>query len=118
MSVRMPAQAHTSRTPVVDPTAPETSEGCTKIDAPMIVPTTIAVARPVPIARTGCGADGGREGDVTSVWRGMKRPRESASGEVWRSGHVVGNRDAHEIVSTLWAYTGYHEGGTCPRSRC
>jgi hypothetical protein len=52
MSVRIPAHVQTTSTPVVDATAPDTSDGCTKIDAPMIVPITIAVARPTPIART------------------------------------------------------------------
>ena len=51
MSVRIPATAYTSSMPVIDGTAPETSDGCTKIDAPMIVPMTIAVARVSPIDR-------------------------------------------------------------------
>src|SRR5687767_2351953 len=59
ISVSAPAHAHTISTPVVDGTAPETSEGCTKIDAPMIVPTTIAVARPSPIARMNWAEAGG-----------------------------------------------------------
>src|SRR5688572_19335873 len=54
MRVRKPATAHTSSTPPVVGTAPDTSDGCTKIDAPMIVPTTIAVARAIPIACTNC----------------------------------------------------------------
>ena len=50
MSVSTPATAQTSSMPDTDGTAPDTSDGWTKIDAPMIVPTTIAVARVRPIA--------------------------------------------------------------------
>jgi hypothetical protein len=32
-------------------TSPEITDGCTKIDAPMIVPTTSAVARSSPMGR-------------------------------------------------------------------
>ncbi len=49
--VRAPATIHTASTPETEGTAPVTSEACTKIDAPMIVPTTIAVARPRPSDR-------------------------------------------------------------------
>ncbi len=34
------------------------SDGCTKIDVPMIVPTTMAVACVSPIARVSCGPGG------------------------------------------------------------
>src|SRR3569832_788094 len=50
MRVNTPAAAQTSNMPETDGTAPETSDGWTKIEAPMIVPTTIAVARVRPIA--------------------------------------------------------------------
>ena len=50
MSVNTPAAAQTSSMPDTDGTAPDTSDGWTKIEAPMIVPTTIAVARVRPIA--------------------------------------------------------------------
>src|SRR3954449_7073456 len=50
MSVNTPAAAQTSSMPETDGTAPDTSDGWTKIEAPMIVPTTIAVARVRPIA--------------------------------------------------------------------
>src|SRR5438093_13127268 len=42
--VSAPAAIHTSTMPPKVGTARLTSEGCTKIDAPTIVPTTIAVA--------------------------------------------------------------------------
>jgi hypothetical protein len=41
--------------PNVVGTCPVISEGCTKIEAPMIVPTTMAVARPGPMARSSLG---------------------------------------------------------------
>ena len=50
VTVSAPAAAHTSSMPVGDGTAPDTSDGCTKIDATMIVPITIAVARVRPMA--------------------------------------------------------------------
>src|SRR5438105_898033 len=55
INVSAPAAAHTINTPATDGTAPETSDGCTKMLAPMIVPITIAVARPTPMARTKAG---------------------------------------------------------------
>src|SRR5215213_3963256 len=58
MSVSAPAAVHTSRTPPMDGTAPDTRDGCTKIEAPMMVPTTMAVARPRPMARTNSGKAG------------------------------------------------------------
>jgi hypothetical protein len=42
--VRAPAAIHTSSMPVNVGAARLTSDGCTKIDEPTIVPTTIAVA--------------------------------------------------------------------------
>ena len=39
-----PATIQASRRPGIDGSAPLISDGWTKIDAPMIVPTTIAVA--------------------------------------------------------------------------
>lgn len=39
-----PEVSHTSNAPTTDGTCPVTSDGWTKIDAPMIVPTTMAVA--------------------------------------------------------------------------
>jgi hypothetical protein len=42
--------------PKTDGTAPVTVDGCTKMDAPMIVPTTIAVACADPIVRRRDGA--------------------------------------------------------------
>src|SRR5688500_19070533 len=50
MSVSTPAAPHTRSIPAGDGTAPDTSDGWTKIDAPMMVPTTMAVARPRPMA--------------------------------------------------------------------
>src|SRR5256885_14006918 len=44
-SVSSPARAHTRTTPATERISPVISEGCTKIDAPMIVPTTLAVAQ-------------------------------------------------------------------------
>jgi hypothetical protein len=55
MSVIAPATIQTSSTPPSDGMTREMADGCTKIDAPMMVPTTIAVARPTPIARTNSG---------------------------------------------------------------
>src|SRR6266568_5334038 len=55
-SVRTPATIHTANTPPTDGTAPLTTDGCTKIDAPMIVPTTIDVARMRPRDRWRAGA--------------------------------------------------------------
>src|SRR6266550_1956312 len=50
-SVSAPAKAHTRTTPATERISPVITEGCTKIDAPMIVPTTIAVARTGPMER-------------------------------------------------------------------
>src|SRR4051794_34668554 len=49
--VNAPAATHTSSMPPNDGTARLTSDGCTKIDEPTIVPTTIAVACVSPIVR-------------------------------------------------------------------
>ena len=49
--VSAPAAIHTSSMPPKPGTARLTSDGCAKIDAPMIVPTTIAVACGSPIDR-------------------------------------------------------------------
>ena len=57
MRVRIPAHPHTSNAPGIEGISPVTSEGCTKIDAPIIVPTTIAVAWGRRIARRISGAD-------------------------------------------------------------
>ena len=43
-SVSTPAASQTSRMPDTDGICRVISDGCTKIDAPMMVPTTIAVA--------------------------------------------------------------------------
>src|SRR5438270_9525929 len=56
-NVSSPAASQTPMIPTTDGTAPVTDDGCTKIDAPMIVPTTIAVACTGPI--DGRRADGG-----------------------------------------------------------
>src|SRR5206468_3898638 len=53
--VSAPAATHTSSIPPNVGTARLTSDGCTKIDAPMIVPTTIAVACGRPIERLSAG---------------------------------------------------------------
>src|SRR5512140_341235 len=42
-TVRRPATIHASRSPGIDGNAPLISDGWTKIEAPIIVPTTIAV---------------------------------------------------------------------------
>ncbi len=42
------------------------SDGCTKIDVPMIVPTTMAVACVSPIARVSCGPAAGVGVDMTA----------------------------------------------------
>src|SRR5215212_7179013 len=53
--VSAPATTHTSSMPAKLGTARLTSDGCTKIDAPTIVPTTIAVACVSPIDRASLG---------------------------------------------------------------
>src|SRR5437773_12003027 len=54
--VSAPATIHTSSMPANVGTARLTSDGCTKIDAPTIVPTTIAVACVRPIERSSVAA--------------------------------------------------------------
>ncbi len=49
--VSRPASVHTSTTPATERISPVITDGCTKMDAPTIVPTTIAVARTSPIER-------------------------------------------------------------------
>src|SRR5882762_3781155 len=49
--VSSPAAIQTANTPGTDGTSRAISEGWTKIDAPMMMPTTIAVACPRPIER-------------------------------------------------------------------
>src|ERR1039458_8305151 len=51
----MPAATHTERTPPTLGTCRLISEGCTKTDAPMMIPTTIAVACSRPIGRSKAG---------------------------------------------------------------
>src|SRR5262245_56371092 len=63
-SVSAPAAIHTNRMPATEGICRVISDGCTKIDAPMIVPTTIAVACVSPSERrrspvTGRGYDPG-----------------------------------------------------------
>src|SRR5207248_11358156 len=53
--VSAPAATHTSSMPPRPGTARLTSDGWTKIDAPTIVPTTIAVAWGSPIDRVSAG---------------------------------------------------------------
>ncbi len=43
-SVRTPDASQTAKTPPTVGTAPVMTDGCTKIDAPMMMPTTSAVA--------------------------------------------------------------------------
>jgi hypothetical protein len=50
--VSRPEAIHAANTPPTEWIAPVTAEGCTKIEAPMIVPTTMAVARPRPKERS------------------------------------------------------------------
>ena len=57
-SVRAPASAHARTTPPTERISPVITDGCTKIEAPMMVPTTMAVARPSPIERRSAGACG------------------------------------------------------------
>src|ERR1019366_3160024 len=54
-SVRMPAATHTERTPPTLGTYRLISEGCTKIEAPMMMPATIAVACSRPMGRSKTG---------------------------------------------------------------
>ncbi len=74
-------------------TAPDTSDGCTKIDAPMMVPTTIAVARPRPMARTS--------------WVAGRGPEERKRTNCYlnpKSGNLLRGK----VVSTLRGSVGYH----------
>src|SRR5438270_741100 len=57
--VSAPAAIHTSSIPVKVGTARLTSDGCTKIEDPTIVPTTIAVACVRPIDRASLVVTGG-----------------------------------------------------------
>src|SRR5437763_5709563 len=50
-SVSTPQTSHTANIPRTSGTSRVISEGCTKIDAPMMIPTTSAVARTKPIER-------------------------------------------------------------------
>src|SRR3954469_2054164 len=54
-NVRRPARSHTATIPVTDGTAPVTVDGCTKIEAPMIVPITMDVAWSGVIAARSAG---------------------------------------------------------------
>jgi hypothetical protein len=56
--VSAPATTHTSSMPPNVGTARLTSDGCTKIDEPTIVPTTIAVAWVRPMERVRDMAEG------------------------------------------------------------
>src|ERR1700722_2948152 len=58
--VSAPAATQTSSMPANVGTARLTSDGCTKIDAPTIVPTTMAVACVRPMDRSSAGAMGRR----------------------------------------------------------
>ena len=55
--VSAPAAIHTSSMPANVGTARLTSDGCTKIDEPTMVPTTIAVAWVSPMERVSDMAD-------------------------------------------------------------
>src|SRR5581483_9772592 len=54
-SVSTPAASHTASTPAIVGTCRFTSDGCTKMDAPMMMPTTIAAACGSPIGRSSDG---------------------------------------------------------------
>src|SRR5882672_1151983 len=62
VSVSRPATSHAASTPPADGTLAVITEGCTKMDAPMIVPTTIAAAGTRPMDRRNSG---GLMGDAT-----------------------------------------------------
>ena len=55
-SVRIPATIQTERTPGTEGTWRLISEGCTKMEAPMMMPTTMAVAWSNPMGRSGAVA--------------------------------------------------------------
>src|SRR5947207_12181235 len=61
--VSAPAATHTSSMPAKVGTARLTSDGCTKIDEPTMVPTTIAVACVSPIERVSFASKGGMLSD-------------------------------------------------------
>src|SRR5690349_12975032 len=99
MRVNTPAAAQTSSMPETDGTAPETSDGWTKTEAPMIVPTTIAVARVRPIAcrRPLGGIEGGRSwpfGGRGSP-RGLNHVPVGLDASVDERLHLLGDRREH-----------------------
>src|ERR1041385_6001901 len=63
--VRMPDTIHTANTPPTVGTDPVMTDGCTKIDAPMMMPTTSAVACSGVIERESMG--GGRVGTADAT---------------------------------------------------
>src|SRR6478672_1813557 len=99
MSVNTPAAAQTSSMPDGDGTAPDTSDGWTKIDAPMIVPTTIAVARVRPIAcrRPVGGVEGGRSRPVRrrGSTRRLNHVPVRLDAAVGERLHLLGDRREH-----------------------
>src|SRR5262245_61532180 len=77
--VRTPAATQTSSMPAKLGTARLTSEGCTKIDEPTMVPTTIAVACVSPIERVSLVDTGGNAITGTEVATGDGLPAEARS---------------------------------------
>jgi hypothetical protein len=78
----------------------------------MIVPTTIAVARPNPIARMNgpCPGLSGLAGLTGVVGLGKRTS--------WRQTHGPGNLGKLNIVSTLRRFLGYHPYGGLPLTAC
>src|SRR5688572_15307559 len=83
-NVSAPATSQTAKIPGIDGTCAAISEGCTKIEAPMMMPTTNAVARSGPISRRSDmgAANVGRascrervESSVVAVWLNKKGHR-------------------------------------------
>src|SRR6516164_11007689 len=70
-NVTMPPTAQTDNTPTALGTCRLISEGCTKMDAPMIIPTTIAVAwtRPMGLSSEAEGSGLAKRGVYHKAWR-------------------------------------------------
>src|SRR5690242_21107490 len=68
-SVRTPETIHTAYTALNDGTVPVITDGCTKIEAPMMMPTTSAVASTRPSARVSMGSRRYRGFTVSAQFR-------------------------------------------------
>src|SRR4051812_33354095 len=127
--VSAPEVSQTSSMPPNDGTALLTSDGCTKIDEPTIVPTTIAVAWVRPMERSSLedirsakafaprDADAFATRDPDAFARSILTPSRDANVKSSRSAIDVDHRGA-----ALWPSESYHRltDGSRPRTsgRC